>query len=296
LDIANTPVTVLGTIELTEATHITGLSNITDNFVLNLLQPPYKVSWDLSIPSVNVNGAHSLDLVLDLGSSHTLKGAGNLTASVNNVFVHVLVTLRVPLFGTIGVAALELDLGFSGLALDGGDEVHLDDTPVNWESQADNIQTWFDTFWTNNDEVKGLIVEAVRCSVDHVINSCTLPGLIGGDCLKVEISPACLAPLFPEPEPTEEPATSIATGEPGSSPTTEGPSPTTGGPSPTTGGPSPTTEGPSPTTGGPSPTTGSGSTTGSPDTTPEDTTGSGFRFASNVFLLPLVGLVFSIIR
>ncbi|XP_035704078.1 uncharacterized protein LOC110843257 isoform X2 [Folsomia candida] len=240
-DIDGKPISVTGLLALTDDTEVTGLGNLEDNFELSLQLPPYKAAWDVTIPSINVNGLYNMDLILDLGTPHSVTGSGALTASVTEVFLHIVATLKV--VGNLGVRELELDLGFKGLTLDGG-EAHVDETPINWESVGNNLQTWFDTTWTNNPEVKGIITEAVRCSVDHVINSCTLIGLpLDPSCLKIELNMDCLLP--PTTDPTEPPTTDPTvppTSDPTEPPTTDPTVPPTSDPTePPTSDPTTTT-------------------------------------------------------
>jgi hypothetical protein len=121
----------------------------------------------MKIPNVSFNGEYRMNFDIGLGSDpHKTLGEGEMTASVTDVFVYMFAKLKPT--GLLDITNLELDLGFKNLKLDGG-EAKIDDTKIDWNQQSENIQTLFDTLWTNNPEVKELITEAARCSAASII-------------------------------------------------------------------------------------------------------------------------------
>lgn len=147
---------------------IAGLSGLVDNFQFIILTG--RISWDLSLPFAALStSAYNMHIEVKTGEEVTdvIDGSGDISASVADVFLQILAFLKTT--GNLGVRSMELDVGFKDLSLDGG-EATIDGEPINWVELSTDIQEFFDAAWTDNDLFKTILTEAVRCSVDHVIN------------------------------------------------------------------------------------------------------------------------------
>lgn len=150
---------------------ITGLSAIVDNFQVVVITG--RITWDLSLPSAALStSGYNMHIEVKTGEevTTTIDGSGDISASVADVFLKIDASVR--LTGTLLVRSLVLDVGFKELSLDGG-VATIDGEPIDWAKLSTDIQEFFDAAWTDNDEFKTILTEAVRCSVDHVINVST---------------------------------------------------------------------------------------------------------------------------
>jgi len=149
---------------------VTGLSKLQDdfNFSYILLNGALTIDWNLDIPAVALNGEYAMDLVLDLGSQHSVSGMGNLSISMEAVLFKLHAKGLAPASGKMGVTDLEVDIGFEDFKIEFSNSYVDNSTLINWENQSGYIKRFFESLWT--DESRPLITEMVRCSVDYIVN------------------------------------------------------------------------------------------------------------------------------
>ena len=143
------------------------MSQLVDDFIIQTpLLRPIELDLNIALPSFTLNGQHSTNIEIDLGTTKIMHGVGNLQICFTNYFVQMnAVTKTNGVY--LGIASFVMDLGFQNFLIDGGEDTWIDDILVDWNNISEGLQTWFDTVW--NDEVQAIINEYMTCAMDHVI-------------------------------------------------------------------------------------------------------------------------------
>jgi len=184
--------TILGHANLTEPLIVNGLSEIVDDFniKITILPPGINIGWDFGVPAIDVNGAYDAMLTLEVPSTdivNYLYGSGDLTASVKNVFFNFLAKGGPTLQGKLALRELEVDLGFSDFAVNGGNASLDGENPFDWDALSTGINELFTAVWT--EETKANVTEAIKCSLNYVVGDCgfdSFPNVT--DCLRFNLT------------------------------------------------------------------------------------------------------------
>jgi len=161
---------IAGDLNVTSESKLHGFSTIFDDLVIRTPLLGVGVRWDFQLPKLTLEGDAAMDLSLTLGeSSLPLVGGGPMEGSVEEVFLLVDVVFNQPLVGFLSLRSLDFDLGFKNFNIDLGD-VTAGDEVVDWVRVSEGIQTYFDTMW--NEEVIGIINEALSCILDFAVSGC----------------------------------------------------------------------------------------------------------------------------